>query len=166
MCLLGAEVCAVKQLSGLRPIHRGMELISAQTLHGKPALVLSDVGPQDLAQWLIGSRLDVAQFLEFAVQMAEIASGLHSHNIIHRDLCPANFVLDERGRRITLVDFELSTGLLGPAELPSGPGTAAMRAPCSPSSRCIPPSSAAHRDMQLAKHIETIDSHAGSKARR
>lgn len=86
--------------------------ISFEQLEHRPALVMADAGAQNLDEWLRGRRLDVRSFLQLATQMAAIVAGLHRQNIIHRDLCPSNFVIGEHGR-VTLIDFELAspTGL-------------------------------------------------------
>jgi serine/threonine protein kinase len=80
--------------------------LSMEELEGRPALVLVDVGPTDLEEWLPGARLSVPAFLELATQLVSIVARLHRRSIVHRDLCPANFVLGDSGR-LTLVDFEL-----------------------------------------------------------
>ncbi|MFT3926453.1 MAG: AAA family ATPase [Myxococcales bacterium] len=93
-----------------------VSVIASGELEGRPALVLPDVGPNDLEDCLRGARLDLPTFLDVAVQMAAIVAAVHRHGIIHRDLSPANFVRDVDGR-ITLVDFELGArSERGPAE--------------------------------------------------
>ncbi|VVB66763.1 putative bifunctional tRNA threonylcarbamoyladenosine biosynthesis protein [Candidatus Gugararchaeum adminiculabundum] len=43
-----------------------------------------------------------------AKQLAQIASSLHSHNIVHGDFTPANFLIDKNARgNLTLFDFGL-----------------------------------------------------------
>ncbi|WP_338050584.1 AAA family ATPase [Pyxidicoccus caerfyrddinensis] len=86
--------------------------LALETSDGRPALVLEDAGPSSLQDKLRGRRLEVDTFLDLAVQMAAIVAAVHGHNVIHRDLCPANFVLGE-GTHLTLVDFELATTLTG-----------------------------------------------------
>ncbi|MFT3924504.1 MAG: AAA family ATPase [Myxococcales bacterium] len=92
-----------------------------ELIDGCLALVLEDVGTRDIEETLRGAPLDVAAFLRLAVQMAAAVAGVHRQNIIHRDVSPANFVLDDHGG-VTLVDFELATVVTGLAELPRGTG--------------------------------------------
>jgi predicted ATPase/signal transduction histidine kinase len=89
-------------------------------LGGDPALILADAGPLNLAQWMGGRRLDVGTLLDTAAQMAAIVARVHGEGVIHRDLCPANFVRAEDGT-ITLVDFELGTTGPGFADAPADP---------------------------------------------
>jgi serine/threonine protein kinase len=42
--------------------------------------------------------------------------------VIHRDICPENFVLDEPSGAVTLIDFESATTVPVFAEMPGTPG--------------------------------------------
>jgi predicted ATPase/signal transduction histidine kinase len=78
---------------------------------GRPALVLEDAGHEHLAAHLARGALDTDAFLALAVQMAAIVARVHHRNILHRDLCPDNFVLADG--HVTLVDFESATPATG-----------------------------------------------------
>ena len=96
---------------------------------GRPAMVLDDAGPRSVAQLLTGGRLEVGRFLELSVQMAAILARIHAKNVIHRDVCPANFVLDDAGF-VTLVDFGIAARPVGLAPPPGDPqGTLQYLAP-------------------------------------
>src|SRR5262249_2152839 len=75
---------------------------------GAPALVVEDAGPRNLADLLRGHPLGLGAFFDLAVEMAEIVGEVHAQNVIHRDICPANFVLAD-AQRIALVDFDSAT---------------------------------------------------------
>jgi PAS domain S-box-containing protein len=97
---------------------------------GGPILVLDDAGPCDLSTLLHGRPLDTPRFLELAIAMADTVGELHRRGIIHRDICPMNFVVAERP---VLVDFETATSTPAFTETPSAPselaGTVAYIAP-------------------------------------
>lgn len=96
--------------------------IAFEVRAGRPAMVLDDVGSRSVAELLTGGRLEVGLFLALSVQMAAILARIHAKNVIHRDICPANFVLDEAGS-VTLIDFGIATraaGLAPPAGDPQG----------------------------------------------
>ncbi|MBF0240445.1 MAG: AAA family ATPase [SAR324 cluster bacterium] len=72
-------------------------------------LIMEDDGCQSLNQWLTANKLDIADFLELAIQIAECLSAVHQQNVIHKDIHPANILLNPRTRTIKLIDFGIST---------------------------------------------------------
>ncbi len=87
-----------------------------------PALLLEDAGTANLEQRLRGEPMAVAPFLQLAIGLTELLARLHASHVIHRDLCPANIVVDGQDH-LTLVDFESavlvpSTRLAGVAPEP------------------------------------------------
>src|SRR5262245_29676549 len=62
------------------------------TVDGKPSLVIEDAGAHSLSRFLSGRPLAIDKFLELAILMAQSVGQIHAHNVIHRDLCPDNFV--------------------------------------------------------------------------
>jgi PAS domain S-box-containing protein len=84
-----------------------------------PVLVLEDAGAQNLCELLDGRPLETSRFLELAIPMAETIAEVHRRGVIHRDVCPTNFVL---GERLTLVDFETATTTPAFTQAPGLPG--------------------------------------------
>jgi predicted ATPase/signal transduction histidine kinase len=80
---------------------------------GQPALLLQDVGAQNLKQWQRRRPLSPDKFLTLAIAITEATAGLHARNIIHGDLNPSNIVIDA-DERITLIDFETAMRLSEP----------------------------------------------------
>jgi len=91
-------------------------------IDGNPSLVLQDLGSRNLAEVMAGRPLDIAAFLDLTPKMVEIVRSIHARNVIHRDICPRNFVLDGPGGPIMLVDFESATAMPAFAEVPGIPG--------------------------------------------
>ena len=58
-------------------------------------------------QNMIGSGCDEQMVRNVMCQMAEAFSYIHSRNLVHRDVKPANIVIDNDGRTV-LVDFGLA----------------------------------------------------------
>ena len=60
---------------------------------GQTTLVLEDPGGEPLDQFLPGP-MQVPQFLRFAVGLAAALSGLHKRELIHKDVKPANVLVN------------------------------------------------------------------------
>ena len=71
-------------------------------------MVLEDFGGSSLNHLLPENRLDVAAFLEIAIQMAECLSVVHNHNIIHKDINPSNILWNPQINKIKLIDFGIA----------------------------------------------------------
>ncbi|WP_169927438.1 AAA family ATPase [Labilithrix luteola] len=83
---------------------------------GAPALVLEDAGPSTLRD--LRMPLEVGTFLDIGRALTDILARVHGGGIVHRDIQPANVVLDAEGRP-TLVDFDLAvTGPESASPLP------------------------------------------------
>jgi predicted ATPase/two-component sensor histidine kinase len=76
---------------------------------GKPALVISDPGGSPLSSFQRQS-LDLDHFLRIAIAIARSLRQLHNKGLIHRDLRPANLLLDEKWR-VWLTGFGVATTL-------------------------------------------------------
>ncbi len=63
---------------------------------GRPLLVLADPGGSTLRA-LLGKPMEIAGFLQLAVAIATALARLHERGLIHKDLRPANILVDEGG---------------------------------------------------------------------
>ncbi|MEW6731616.1 MAG: protein kinase [Acidobacteriota bacterium] len=80
---------------------------------GRYYLVMKFIGGGDLASKLKmapGGRLDERTVTEWAIQTCDVLSYIHSQQppIIYRDLKPANLMIDDKTKRIMLVDFGIA----------------------------------------------------------
>ncbi|MEC4803945.1 MAG: AAA family ATPase [Jaaginema sp. PMC 1079.18] len=73
------------------------------------ALVMEDIGGVSLAKYKDEFPLSITQFLEIALQLANILHQLHQNNIIHKDIKPANILIHPDTQQIKLTDFSIST---------------------------------------------------------
>lgn len=74
-------------------------------------LVLEDFGGESLHQLTQTRRLALREFLELAIAITDILSQVHAANIIHKDINPANIVLQPDSRQVKLIDFGNATVL-------------------------------------------------------
>lgn len=77
-------------------------------------LVMELLDGQTLAARLESGRLEMADVLKYAMEIASALDHAHQHGIIHRDLKPANVILTKSGAK--LLDFGLAK--LGPEPSP------------------------------------------------
>ncbi len=85
--------------------------------HQRTLVIISeDFGASSLKQLFNGSVdtghiLSLAKFLKLAIQTAEILGAIHTANIIHKDINPANIVFNPEIEIIKIIDFGISTQL-------------------------------------------------------
>lgn len=77
-----------------------------------PYLVMPYVSGGTLKDRLSGSGISRTEFLHFFKQMAEALDYAHERGLIHRDVKPANMLIDERDR-LYLADFGIAKALEG-----------------------------------------------------
>ncbi|MGK7928321.1 MAG: serine/threonine protein kinase, partial [Spirulina sp.] len=51
----------------------------------------------------------IAEFLNIAIQLAEILHQLHQNRVIHKDIKPANILIHPETQQVKLIDFSIST---------------------------------------------------------
>jgi PAS domain S-box-containing protein len=98
----------------------------------RPLLVLDDAGGEPLDR-LIEGPMELGQFLRIAVGIARALRGLHARNLVHKDVKPANVLVDERTDRVRLMGFGIASLLPRERQSPGPPeliaGTLAYMAP-------------------------------------
>ncbi len=77
----------------------------------RPVLVMEDVGGVSLRQYIEEHSMDVSSFLMIAIQLASILDRLHQKMVIHKDIKPANIIVEPTRKRVQLIDFELASQL-------------------------------------------------------
>jgi predicted ATPase/serine phosphatase RsbU (regulator of sigma subunit)/tRNA A-37 threonylcarbamoyl transferase component Bud32 len=80
-------------------------------------IILEDLGASCLKQLMNERReaglraLPLEDFLSIAMKTTEILSSIHSANIVHKDINPANIILNPETGQIKIIDFGISTVL-------------------------------------------------------
>lgn len=75
----------------------------------RPIMILEDGGGEPLQKYLDNKPLDVDGFLQLSLQLVDIIGGLHQKHIIHKDIKPANIIIDLQTRQLKLIDLSIST---------------------------------------------------------
>jgi predicted ATPase/signal transduction histidine kinase/PAS domain-containing protein len=99
---------------------------------GRPMLILEDPGGEPLDR-LLGEPMELSRFLRFAVGLAAALGKLHQQGLIHKDVKPANFLVNSDTGECWLSGFGLASRLTRERQAPDPPeliaGTLAYMAP-------------------------------------
>ncbi|WP_280155833.1 ATP-binding sensor histidine kinase [Piscinibacter sp. XHJ-5] len=108
---------------------RPLELVRER---GQTALVLEYHGGEPLDR-LLGLPMDTARFLRLAIALAAAVSRLHERGLVHKDIKPANIVVDAAGQQVWLTGFGVASRLPRERRSPEPPeliaGTLSHMAP-------------------------------------
>ncbi len=105
-----------------------------QILHedGRPILVLTDPGGVFLDH-LLGEPMELTQFLHIAIALSATLARLHACGLIHKDVKPANILLEPKTGVVRLMGFGIASRLPRERQAPAPPetiaGTLAYMAP-------------------------------------
>ena len=99
---------------------------------GRPTLLLADPGGEPL-EGLLGQSLGTGLFLRIACALAAALARLHAQGIVHKDIKPANVLVNLRTGAVHLMGFGIATRLPRERHAPAAPddvaGTLAYMAP-------------------------------------
>ncbi|MEH2374445.1 trifunctional serine/threonine-protein kinase/ATP-binding protein/sensor histidine kinase [Nostoc sp.] len=77
------------------------------------ALIMEDFGGISLKEWMKtvrGSNLNVLEeFLDIAIALSNILDGLYLHRVIHKDIKPANILINPETKQVKLIDFSIAS---------------------------------------------------------
>ncbi|MFE1746025.1 ATP-binding protein [Coleofasciculus sp. H7-2] len=93
---------------------------SLESYYNRYALILEDFGGISLCSYLTSvaeaskqgaemSGLPIPLFLSIAVQIAHTLDGLCRHRVIHKDIKPANIVINPTSKEVKLIDFSIAS---------------------------------------------------------
>ena len=109
-------------------IARPVDLVEVD---GRPSLILEDSRAKPLLDYLLHWVFDLESQLEICTNITRIIANLHGIGIIHKDITPANIILD-KDNKPKLIDFDLAAGSsleALPVEINVLEGTPAYMAP-------------------------------------
>lgn len=92
---------------------QGVVRVIALEPHGHGlALVMEDLGGRPLSALLRDQQVDLTLALQIAISLSEVVADVHRHRIIHKDIKPANVVVNFQPLRVKLIDFGIATSLV------------------------------------------------------
>src|SRR6516164_10514242 len=98
----------------------------------RTVLVLDDVGGEPLDR-LLGGPMEVGRFLRLAIAVTSPLGKLHQRGLVHKDIKPANILLNEATGEVRLTGFGIASRLSRERQAPEPPetiaGTLAYMAP-------------------------------------
>jgi len=87
-------------------VARALELVR----HGhNEALVLEPAAGRELSEIITEGAVDPVRFCRLAIALANCLESVHAAGIIHRDVKPSHFFVDEVAGTATLIDFGLAS---------------------------------------------------------
>jgi PAS domain S-box-containing protein len=106
--------------------------VALKHYNGRMTLVLEDPGGVPLDR-LLGRPLDVSHFLRVAIPLAGALRQVHERGLIHKDIKPANILVDADSGGVWLTGFGIASRLPRERQVPAPPeviaGTLAYMAP-------------------------------------
>jgi predicted ATPase/signal transduction histidine kinase len=91
--------------------------LALEVYHNSYALVMEDFGGISLSIYLkigknesqINQYLPIVDFLEIAIKLTETLHYLYQNRVIHKDIKPANILINPESKQIKLIDFSISS---------------------------------------------------------
>ena len=82
---------------------------SLETYKNGYALVMEDFGGISLAKYIKTQPLNIAQILPIAILIANTLHQLHQQRVIHKDIKPANILINPTTQQVKLIDFSIAS---------------------------------------------------------
>ncbi|MEG4632962.1 AAA family ATPase [Microcoleus sp. AR_TQ3_B6] len=87
------------------------KVYSLENYRNSFALILEDFGGSSLDQLLTNQTFSLTEVLRIAIVLIDALDYLHRHSIIHKDIKPANIIINSATGKVKLTDFSISSRL-------------------------------------------------------
>ncbi len=74
-------------------------------------IILEDFGGESLKNLMQVQKFNLKEIIEIASKVADILGDIHTANIMHKDINPANIIYNPKTKQIKIIDFGISTVL-------------------------------------------------------
>ncbi|MEH2365585.1 trifunctional serine/threonine-protein kinase/ATP-binding protein/sensor histidine kinase [Nostoc sp.] len=87
-----------------------VQIYSLESYQNGYALVMEDFGGISLKDWGVGGRgQSLQEFLVLAIALCNILDILYRERIIHKDIKPANILINPETKQVKLIDFSIAS---------------------------------------------------------
>ncbi len=88
--------------------------LSIENYRNGYVLVMEDFGGISLADWQLGQEMgsnsiSLSQFFPIAIEIVSILEGLHRCRVIHKNIKPANILINPSTGEVKVIDFSIAT---------------------------------------------------------
>lgn len=104
-------------------------LIKSTRVRDLPSLVLEDTGGQSLDRLTTHRRIPLKACVGIGIAVAKALKDVHRGGVVHKDINPANIVVNAKTNTIRLVDFGIASNyvteqatIMSPNSVPGTPG--------------------------------------------
>ena len=88
-----------------------VETYSLEPYQNSYALVMEDFGGIPLNEWMEQRETapTLSEFLQMAIDLSDTLDILYRHRIIHKDIKPANILMNPDTKHVKLIDFSIAS---------------------------------------------------------
>ncbi|GAB4281165.1 MAG: AAA family ATPase [Oscillatoriaceae cyanobacterium] len=86
-----------------------VKVITLEKYQNQLAIIFEYFEGKSIRDFLKIKKFNLSEFLQIAIQCAEILGEIHATNIIHKDINPANILFHAETGQIKIIDFGIST---------------------------------------------------------
>jgi len=84
---------------------------SLEDYENRLAIIFEDFNGKSLDRLMAGSRLSLEESLAIAIKIVDALGSIHAANIIHKNINPANIVINHETGELKIIDFGISSTL-------------------------------------------------------
>jgi serine/threonine protein kinase len=83
--------------------------LSLETYGKGYILVMADTGGISLKEYIRNTTISLVEFLRISIQLTDILDDLHQNYIIHKDVKPANILINPETKQVQIIDFSIAS---------------------------------------------------------
>ncbi|AFZ03094.1 ATP-binding sensor histidine kinase [Calothrix sp. PCC 6303] len=91
------------------PISGIVQPLSLEPVGNGYGLVMEDCGGVALSKYIQQQSLVLTEVLAIALQIADILDDLIQHRVVHKDIKPANILIQPESKQVKLIDFSIAS---------------------------------------------------------
>ncbi len=92
-------------------LNGAIQPLALEKYENRWALIFEDIGGDSLQNILQNQKLDLITILQILIALTDGLGELHANNIIHKDIKPANIIINLDNKKVKITDFSISLRL-------------------------------------------------------